>query len=163
MPVRTTCAWSAALDTTEPRSEPSESEEARVPDEEGQGRRARCPVLLGTSGWAPGLGCQGLRLWLGARLCGPRILGPDGGRAHGASSTYGREGPVPWRRRKLTLPDGEVKPGSIFGAFQWEDGVIPRPDWQPCWAWRSSHAGEGAGRVSPDAVTEITAGRSACL
>lgn len=61
------------------------------------------------------------------------------------------------------FPDGEVKAVGIFGAFQWEDSVIPGPDWQSCLVRWSSDAGGDAGCVSPDAATEITAGRPACL
>lgn len=42
----------------------------------------------------------------------------------------GWEGSVSWRRSGTIFPDGEVKAVAISGVFQWEDNVIPTPDWQ---------------------------------
>lgn len=63
-------------------------------------------------------------------LCGFGIQFPDGDSAAGTGSTCGWEDSAPWRRSEILFPDGEVKTVDILGAFQWEDSLIPRPDWQ---------------------------------
>ena len=32
--------------------------------------------------------------------------------------------------KEMVYPDGEVKVVGILSVFQWEDNIIPTPDWQ---------------------------------
>lgn len=36
----------------------------------------------------------------------------------------------PLEKKEMVYPDGEVKVVGILGVFQWEDNIIPTPDWQ---------------------------------
>lgn len=78
-----------------------------------------CSVVRGSAGY---------KHWLCVCLWALNPV-PDEEGTDGASRVSGGRF-SPLEKKEFVYPDGEVKTVSISGVFQWEDNVIPIPDWQ---------------------------------